>query len=348
MSGLNAGSNSIIPTKEGFIFEPESFDTEIDSDLIFTNFTSVHDGVLTEGAKDIGMPYSKDRGNHGPFHGFSAGYCTDLILDSYSWGVDFNISLALEMDFKANPDHFYRWRNARDAHDMWRYFSYSGQMHSHQENYQPGDIVFFDWSGDGEIDHVALVSQVDYRNRPEMMLDATGVINSNPDGLAAELPWETFHEDTVRGFARWSGLYEPMIQDLPLGNIFQAAFGGSGLDIRLLDAGGKAISRSENEVQGGKFHNLIWEQSLSISELGEGDKYFLILVRNPGHTVEPYSFTAQIIQDGLITQRIENKGVLESSQISRFPIRIEVTEDGSIELQLLNNNRRVAGILRIH
>ena len=252
------------------------------------------------------------------------------------------------MDFKAHPDHFYQWRNARDAHDMWRYFSYSEQIHSPQEKYLPGDIVFFDWSGDGEIDHVALVSQVDNHNRPEQMYDATGVINSNPEGLAAELPWEAFHEATVRGFARWSGLYEPMIQDLPSGNIFQAAFGGSELEIRLLDAAGNTISGVENDVQGGKLHNLIWEQSLSISGLGDENKYYLILARNPGETHQPFSFTAQILQDGIITQRFEKKGVLQPGEISRFPIRIDIMGDSSLVMQLLNKNRRVAGFSRVH
>jgi len=348
INGFNAGLISIIPEKEGFIFDPESFKGKLESDMISINFTSDHDAVLTEGEKDLGMPYNQNRGNLGSFHGFSAGYCTDLILDAYSWGAEFNISLAIEMDFKASPDHFYRWRNARDAHDMWRYFSYSGQMHSHKEKYLPGDIVFFDWSRDGEIDHVALVSQVDIHNRPEMMFDATGVINSNPEGLAAELPWEGFHEDTVRGFARWSGLYEPMIQDFPTGNIFQIAFGGSELEIRLLDATGKAISGEENEIQGGVFHNLIWEQSLSISGLGDENKYYLILARNPSETHQPFLFTAQFLQDGLVTQRFETKGVLEPGKISSFPIKVDIFGDGSTVMQLLNNNRRVAGFLRVH
>jgi len=95
-----------------------------------------------------------------------------------------------------------------EAHGI-RYFFYTGQLMDHEQDYLPGDAVFFDWTGDGEIDHVALVSEV-VNGRPVRMVDATGVIEKNPTGLTAELDWLAFHESTVRGHARWDGSYEPV------------------------------------------------------------------------------------------------------------------------------------------
>ena len=192
LSGITPGQVSLSLSKEGFDFEPRSASYVVVSDLMDKNFTYHYAEVIEEARKDIGMPYDhRCEGSaecEGVFHGYAAGQCSDLVLDAFTWGADYNIKLALEQDALAHPEHFYQSRNARDAFDMWRYFMYSGQMLSHEQPYQPGDMVFFDWSGDGEIDHVSLVSQVDGNNQPTWMVDATGVIASNPNGLAAECP----------------------------------------------------------------------------------------------------------------------------------------------------------------
>jgi hypothetical protein len=346
INGVNSKRVSLVPTKEGFDFDPEMINLEVNSDIQNIQLTYAHDKTLQEAQKDIGMPYNQDRGDSGPFHGYSAGYCTDLILDAFSWGVDFNIQFALEMDFKAHPWHFYRWRDARNANDMWRYFSYSGQLQPHENPYLPGDIVFFDWNQDGEIDHVALVSEVNNRNRPKKMIDATGVTNSNLSGLTAELPWEDFHERTVRGFARWSGKYEPVIPDLPSGQVFQVAVGGKGLHIRLLDLKGRAISLNEAEISGGRFNDSIWEQSLSLSgDLSSGD-IFLAVITNPGKEEQAYKFTAQILQDGLVNGRVEFQGVLKNGGINRFALFLIPDQKGQLTLEPGKTNRRIEGVLR--
>jgi len=345
LNGIRPGLITLRADKEGYLFSPGEIQQEVDSDIKDLSFVYAHHEVLLEAKKDTGMPYSFNRGESGPFHGFSAGYCTDLILDAYTWGVDYNVQFALEQDYKVHPWHFYRWRDARNAHDMWRYFSYSGQIQPHSNPYQPGDIVFFDWSEDGEIDHVAIVSEVNSRNRPQMMYDASGVINANPRGLAAELPWEDFHEQTVRGFARWSGKYEPIIPNLPPGQMLQIALGGDGVDFRLIDAGGNLISADEFGISGGRYDNWVWEQSISIDNQFSIQDYYLVVVYNPSENPLPYQFTAQFIEDGLVTGRIENKGSLVPGEIKRFPLILDLDNKSAITLNLGNSNRGIQGLL---
>ena len=185
LSGIPLGQVSLSLSKEGFDFEPRGASFIVASDLNDKNFKYLYTKVIEEARKDIGMPYDhrcEGPGCEGIFHGYAAGQCSDLVLDAFTWGANYNIKLALEQDALAHPEHFYQSRNARDAFDMWRYFMYSGQMLPHAQPFQVGDMAFFDWSGDGEVDHVALVSQVDGNNRPTWMVDASGVINSNPNG----------------------------------------------------------------------------------------------------------------------------------------------------------------------
>ncbi len=322
----------LTPVKEGYTFEPPSQPIDIDSDLTDLHFTAFPEKVLEEAQKDIGMPYVAERGESGPYHGYAAGYCTDLVLDAYTWGSDYNIQFALEQDYRAHPEHIYRWRDARDAHDMWRYLSYSGQMLAHAAPYQPGDIVFFDWSKDGEIDHVSLVAEIDAQNRPRSLYDATGVIASNPDGSADELPWEDFHESTVRGHARWSGMFEPVIPALPGGDYFQAAAGSAMVEMRLIDPQGNVISQGERGIPGGVFFDLGWEQSVSIfSPLAFGENY-IIEISNPNTEDAAFNFLAHTTQDGIITERVEHRAVLLPGETWTLLITVSLNEEGKLSL----------------
>ncbi len=345
-NGITPGLITLQVEKEGYIFSPPETHHNVNSDIGDLLFVYAHHETLLEAQKDLGMPYSFNRGENGSFHGFSAGYCTDLILDAYTWGVDFNIQFALEQDYRAHPWHFYRWRDARNAHDMWRYFSYSGQLQPHENPYQTGDIVFFDWSEDGEIDHVALVSEVDSRYRPTRLYDATGVINTNPSGLAAELPWVDFHEQTVRGFARWSGKYEPVISNLPQGQMLHVALSGASTNFLLKDSSGNVISASEVGIRGGHYENLVWEQSISLNKKFSNRNYYRVVITNPTEKQLPYQFTAQFMENGIVSERIETKGMLNPGNIKRFPLILRLDSEGEINLEFGKSNRRIEGGLR--
>lgn len=341
LAGEAHGPVQLLAEKEGFQFLPPILALQVESDRYDLSFVYTHDETLAEARKDLGMPYSFERGASGPFHGYAAGYCTDLVLDAYTWGVDFNIQFALEQDFRAHPWHFYRWRDARNAYDMWRFFAYTGQLQPHSQPYQPGDIVFFDWSEDGEIDHVAIVSEVNNRNRPRKLLDATGVITANPSGLAAELPWEDIHERTARGFARWSGRYQPVILDDPGGSLLQAALGGSVLVFWIIDSQGDLLSADAVEIPTGRFLDLVWEQSLSLES--PVDPYYLLVIHNPGTEPQPYTFTAQFLEDGLVEGRVETRGSLDAGAFQRFPLLLDAAWEPGAALTLGNPVHRIEG-----
>jgi hypothetical protein len=342
ISGVSPGTVTVTPSKEGFAFTPQTSAPEVPSDRYDIDFVYTHQESLIEAQKNIGMPYSFNRGTNGPFHGFQAGYCTDLILDAYSWGVDFNIQFALEQDFRSQPWHYYRWRDSRNAHDMWRYFSYSGQMQPHENPYQPGDIVFFDWSQDGEIDHVAVVSEVSNNNRPLKMYDATGVININPSGLAAELPWENFHEETERGFARWSGRYEPVIAQLPLTTNLQMVLGSPGADIRLIDTEGRVVDANHVEIPGGRFDDWVWEQTISVNQPQETN--YLVVVSNISEQETAYQLGLQFLSEGVIANRREYKGIFTSSAVQSYAISLRNRDNSESNLSI-RESRRVSDTL---
>jgi len=334
LGGIQPGRESVFPSKEGYTFEPGSLPLEVGSDLEGLHFQAYPEGVLEEARKDLGMPYSFERGESGPYHGYAAGYCTDLALDAYAWGADYDIQFALEQDYRAHPEHVYRWRDARNADDMWRYFAYTGQMLPNAAPYQPGDIVFFDWDEDGEIDHVSLLSEATSEHRPKNMYDATGVINSNPSGRAAELPWESFHERTARGHARWNGAYEVVIPAMPEGRFLQVLVGSAEVSLRLLAPGGDPLSEGERLIPGGTFFDLGWEQSLSVfSPQADGVEYLVEIVNLSGE-ITPFRFLAQTLADGLVTARAEFEDQLRLGERRAIPLMLSQDGVGKLSLEM--------------
>ena len=149
--------------------------------------TGASNSLVNEARRDIGMPYppapynrgcqNNHRGCGGPYHGFYLGVCTDLILDAYNSGAGFDIHAAIQKD-ASNPLNWfrYRWRSGRNAEDMRRYFVHNQVLLTGNNNYQPGDIGFFDWHGDGVTDHALLIASVDGNGRPLRVVDAPGSI----------------------------------------------------------------------------------------------------------------------------------------------------------------------------
>ncbi|MCG7755007.1 hypothetical protein, partial [Flavihumibacter cheonanensis] len=93
--------------------------------------------------------------------------------------------------------------------------------------------------------------------------DATGVIASNPDGLAAELPWESFHDRSERGHARWNGSYESPVLEAPQGQFLQLGLGSVAADLHLISAQGEGLGGTASDLPGGTFFDLTWEQNLT-------------------------------------------------------------------------------------
>ncbi|GEM_PF-1156312 len=342
LSGYPAGDLTLTFAKEGYSFQPSVFRIQLSEDVADVAAVGMPLDVLDEARLDLGMPYNFDRGCPdpfvgcgGPFHGFYAGYCTDLVLDAYTFGVDFDIQFDLEQDANANPAHFYRWRNARNTHDMWRFFSYTGQMLPNEAPYLPGDIVFFDWTEDGEIDHVALVSEVDENGRPTMLLDATGVIEQNPSGLAAELEWQPFHERTVRGHARWSGAYQPFVPGgFPQGlQVLQIALSGGGLDLRLVDGAGNALSATENSLPRGAYYDLVWERTAAVLDPLATGGQFSLEIRSQSDQPVPFWLTIQVVDSGRFTGRVESRGTLPPGGVKVIPIMVRPAAEGGLLLE---------------
>jgi Tol biopolymer transport system component len=337
---VTPGAYTISPVREGVGFSPDNRPVSATlAGISGLGFVVIPDSIVGEGRKDIGMPYSLNRGCEspfqecgGPFHGFYSGDCTDLVIDAYTEGVKFDIQLALDRDFLSNPRHYYRWRDARNAHDMWRYYAYTGQVITADQPYLPGDIVFFDWELDGVVDHVALISEVNNRGRPRKILDATGITADNPSGLAAELDWRPYHASRTPGHARWTGMRSSQNRasdrEIP---ILLVALDSSKVALQLSDTRGRSISSRDLGIPGGSYLSTGIGKVISIDQpLMTSEWYFLEL---SGANGTPYQLGIQIVDSGVVVKHQVIQGTLSSNQSILIPIQLKRNGD-QFELKL--------------
>jgi Tol biopolymer transport system component/cell wall-associated NlpC family hydrolase len=331
INGLIPAGYTLRPDKKGYSFSPSTRRISAASSRPGTNglyFTAVPDGVLEEARKDIGMPYALTRGCPspntgcgGPFHGFYSGDCTDLVIDAYKEGAGFNIQQAMNLDFWAHPDHYYNSRVARSSQDMWRYFAYTGQILMHDQPYQAGDIVFFDWDGDGVSDHVSIVSEVNRRGRPTKMIDATGIINDNPNGLAAELTWQAYHDNQVQGHVRWSGTARPKNQTTNKEDSFLlVALDSPQAKLRLLDDQGQAIGNGELQIQNGTYTHIYTGAVITIRSPETSSEWYFIEVSTPGTTA--YQLGIQAVNNRTVTKDVSYQRSLSAGETQLIPIKL--------------------------
>jgi hypothetical protein len=342
MEDVYPGAYVITPDWKGYVFSPPAHQVRLTRDVknglstisaVGLAFTAQPQAVIDAARQDIGMPYSLARGCPspfepcgGPYHGFFSGDCTDLVLDAFRVGLQIDLHDALQLDFLLNPRHYYRWGNARSSQDLWRYFTYTHQLLSPEQPYQPGDIVFFDWDGDAMMDHVAIISSLNKRSQPKTMIDATGVIADNPGGLAVEMDWKLYHAQHAAGHARWLGYSALPDENLPLETpLLLAALDSPRASLRMLDLAGRAISSSGSEPVGGAFYVYPNSQTASLAQpLDNSDWYFIELSSDE---LSPYSLGLQAIQSRLVTSSYWISGTLQPGEELVIPVNLRVVDD---------------------
>jgi hypothetical protein len=172
--------------------------------------------VVLEARRDLKMPYNTYRGcpasngkpdpygrnNYGagcggPYHGFHAGVCTDLVMDAYNAGLNFNIDDNIRKDWRP----IYKYHSARYVEDMRSYFRANQTLLANSVAYQPGDVAFFDKNHDGIGDHALLVATVDAAGRPVEVIDNPSEYNGWPTATLAH-PWNSGYDDASMGHGR--------------------------------------------------------------------------------------------------------------------------------------------------
>lgn len=114
--------------------------------------SQIIDKVISIAENEVGYTASSSYSKYGEWYGYQGGWCTTFVIWSfYQAGEALNVSLY----GKIVP-------NGGNCNSMISWFNNKGRYHSSESGYTPkrGDLVFFDWSGNGSSQHVGIVTGV--------------------------------------------------------------------------------------------------------------------------------------------------------------------------------------------
>jgi Tol biopolymer transport system component len=285
---------------------------------VFVRDRGIDHPVLLAAHLDIGMPYGTDRGCPsstigcgGAYHGFDAGVSTDLVMDAYRSGVLLEIQDALFQDHLNDPGR-YRYGTARSAEDMRRYFQTNQQLLPHNQTYQVGDIVFFDWNESGLSNHVGIVTQVDVFGRPARMVHASGVHSGNPDGRASEEPWKRRYDQHIQGHGRLAEASATLSSVNETIQLLRITVDAPAVTVRLYDHNGRSTLSAQVEnliasnvepfvpyIPGGQYADLGAKQAISVTQpLANADQYVVELT---GQASTTFHLRIETLQNSSVT-----------------------------------------------
>lgn len=112
--------------------------------------SELRSSVLSVASGEIGYTGTSSYSKYGEWYGYQGGWCTTFVLWCFnqtgtSYGVKLNGVIV---------------PSGGNCNSMISWFKNKGRYHSASEGYTPssGDLVFFDWSGNGSSQHVGIVN----------------------------------------------------------------------------------------------------------------------------------------------------------------------------------------------
>ena len=105
--------------------------------------------VLSVAEIEVGYEGTSTYSKYGEWYGYQGSWCTTFVLWCFNKAGN---SLGVKMYGKIVP-------NGGNCSSMISWYNNRGRYHKKSSGYSPqkGDLVFFDWSGRGSAQHVALL-----------------------------------------------------------------------------------------------------------------------------------------------------------------------------------------------
>lgn len=110
----------------------------------------IRNKVLSIANDEVGYEGSSSYSKYGEWYGYQGGWCTTFVLWCENQAGE---SLGVKLYGKVVP-------SGGNCNSMISWFKNKGRYHERSSDYTPkkGDLVFFDWSGNGSSQHVGFVS----------------------------------------------------------------------------------------------------------------------------------------------------------------------------------------------
>lgn len=114
--------------------------------------STIKSKVISIAENEVGYEGTSSYSKYGEWYGYQGGWCTTFVLWCFNKAGN-----ALNVKLYGNIVP-----SGGNCNSMISWFKNKGRYHTRSSNYTPkkGDLVFFDWSGNGSAQHVGIVTSV--------------------------------------------------------------------------------------------------------------------------------------------------------------------------------------------
>ena len=112
----------------------------------------IRDKIISVASAEVGYTGTSTYSKYGDWYGYQGGWCTTFVLWCYN---QTDISLGTSLYGNVIP-------SGGNCNSMISWYENKGRYHKRSDGYKPkaGDLVFFDWSGNGSSQHVGIVDYI--------------------------------------------------------------------------------------------------------------------------------------------------------------------------------------------
>lgn len=112
----------------------------------------IRNKIVSVAAAEVGYTGTSTYSKYGEWYGYQGGWCTTFVLWCYNQA---DKSLGTSLYGSVIP-------SGGNCNSMISWYENKGRYHKHGDGYTPkaGDLVFFDWSGNGSSQHVGIVDRI--------------------------------------------------------------------------------------------------------------------------------------------------------------------------------------------
>lgn len=114
--------------------------------------SQIRNKIVSVAAGEVGYTGTSDYSKYGDWYGYQGGWCTTFVLWCYN---QTDKSLGTSLYGNVIP-------SGGNCNSMISWYESKGRYHKRGDGYTPkaGDLVFFDWSGNGSSQHVGIVDYI--------------------------------------------------------------------------------------------------------------------------------------------------------------------------------------------
>lgn len=153
--------------------------------------SEIRNKIVSVASNEVGYTGTSSYSKYGEWYGYQGGWCTTFVLWCYNQaGKSLNLNL-----------YGYVTPSGGNCNSMISWYQNKSRYHKRGDGYSPkaGDLVFFDWSGNGSSQHVGIVDYVSGSTVHTIEGNCSGAVKAREYTTSGSKPYNNV--SSIMGYA---------------------------------------------------------------------------------------------------------------------------------------------------